>query len=94
MGKQLGIPYQQFQKHEKGTSRIPAGRLFRIATILGTDVQSLYSGDFLETHSSQHHCDETLIEVLKLYQRISNSDIKLIFREIVILLSSNIDTGD
>jgi transcriptional regulator with XRE-family HTH domain len=34
LARRLGISYQQFQKHERGENRIPAGRLYELATAL------------------------------------------------------------
>jgi transcriptional regulator with XRE-family HTH domain len=35
LAEELGVTFQQIQKYEKGVNRIGAGRLFRLATILG-----------------------------------------------------------
>jgi transcriptional regulator with XRE-family HTH domain len=35
LGKQIGITFQQVQKYEKGTNRIGASRLQKIASVLG-----------------------------------------------------------
>jgi transcriptional regulator with XRE-family HTH domain len=42
LGEQLGLTFQQVQKYEKGANRVGAGRLTRIADILGIQVQSLF----------------------------------------------------
>lgn len=42
LGEQLGITFQQVQKYEKGTNRIGASRLYRIAQILGVPVSFFY----------------------------------------------------
>lgn len=44
LGKQLGITFQQIQKYEKGTNRVGAGRLTRIAEILGVPVTFFFAG--------------------------------------------------
>jgi transcriptional regulator with XRE-family HTH domain len=36
LGKHLGITFQQIQKYERGTNRVSASRLQRIANLLGT----------------------------------------------------------
>jgi len=38
----LDITYQQFQKYEKGTNRIGAGRMFEIARLFNLPVQALF----------------------------------------------------
>jgi transcriptional regulator with XRE-family HTH domain len=45
LGDQLGLTFQQVQKYEKGTNRIGAGRLQRIADILEIPV-----ADFFTSH--------------------------------------------
>jgi transcriptional regulator with XRE-family HTH domain len=43
LADQLGITFQQVQKYEKGTNRIGAGRLQRIANILGIPVSDFFT---------------------------------------------------
>jgi transcriptional regulator with XRE-family HTH domain len=40
----IGLTFQQVQKYEKGTNRVSAGRLQRIADILNTPVMFFYDG--------------------------------------------------
>ncbi len=40
----IGLTFQQVQKYEKGTNRVSAGRLQRIADILNTPVTFFYAG--------------------------------------------------
>jgi transcriptional regulator with XRE-family HTH domain len=44
LGVALGLTFQQVQKYEKGLNRIGAGRLYRIAEILGVEVGYFYEG--------------------------------------------------
>ena len=44
LGEGIGLTFQQVQKYEKGTNRVSAGRLQRIADILNTPVTFFYSG--------------------------------------------------
>jgi transcriptional regulator with XRE-family HTH domain len=44
LADRLGIPCQQLQKYEKGTSRIAAGRLHMIAQALGASVGCFFAG--------------------------------------------------
>jgi transcriptional regulator with XRE-family HTH domain len=43
LGDALGITFQQVQKYEKGTNRIGAGRLQRIAEVLDVPVTSFFT---------------------------------------------------
>lgn len=40
----LGVTYQQVQKFERGTNRVSAGRLWRIAQILDVPVSHFFNG--------------------------------------------------
>jgi transcriptional regulator with XRE-family HTH domain len=42
LGNQLALTFQQIQKYENGSNRIAAGRLQRIARILGVSVAAFY----------------------------------------------------
>jgi transcriptional regulator with XRE-family HTH domain len=41
LAEQLGVTFQQVQKYEKGTNRVGAGRLTKIADVLGVPVTRL-----------------------------------------------------
>jgi transcriptional regulator with XRE-family HTH domain len=44
LGKRLGITFQQIQKYEKGTNRVSAGRLLKIAEALECEVMDFFEG--------------------------------------------------
>ena len=44
LANQLGVTFQQVQKYEKGVNRVGAGRLTKIAEVLGVAVGSFFSG--------------------------------------------------
>ena len=41
----LGVAFQQAHNYERGISRVSAGRLFHIATALGTPVEYFFAAD-------------------------------------------------
>lgn len=45
LASQLDIVFQQLQKHEKGTSRVPASRLYDIARALNTPISYFFEED-------------------------------------------------
>ena len=46
LGQKIGVTFQQVQKYEKGTNRVGAGRLTRIAHVLDVSVSTLFqTGD-------------------------------------------------
>lgn len=42
LGDALNLTFQQVQKYEKGANRIGAGRLYRIAQLLGVSIQFFF----------------------------------------------------
>jgi transcriptional regulator with XRE-family HTH domain len=54
LANQLGVTFQQVQKYEKGVNRVGAGRLTKIAEVLGIEVGAFFSGkDVLDAERSQ-----------------------------------------
>jgi transcriptional regulator with XRE-family HTH domain len=49
LGEALGLTFQQVQKYEKGTNRVSAGRLQRIAELLNVPVTFFYGGMGMRT---------------------------------------------
>ena len=44
LGEALGLTFQQVQKYEKGTNRVGASNLFKIAKALGVEVAFFFEG--------------------------------------------------
>jgi transcriptional regulator with XRE-family HTH domain len=44
LGRALGITFQQVQKYEKGSNRVSAGRLLKIAEVLQCNVMDFFEG--------------------------------------------------
>jgi len=44
LANQLGVTFQQVQKYEKGVNRVGAGRLTKIAEVLGIEVSTFFGG--------------------------------------------------
>lgn len=44
LANQLGVTFQQVQKYEKGVNRVGAGRLTKIADVLGVPVGTFFTG--------------------------------------------------
>jgi transcriptional regulator with XRE-family HTH domain len=49
LGERIGVTFQQVQKYEKGTNRVGASRLVRIAQVLNTTIREL--ADTIRCHS-------------------------------------------
>jgi transcriptional regulator with XRE-family HTH domain len=81
LGNALGLTFQQVQKYENGTNRIAAGRLHKIAEILGVPVAVLFG-----TPSPTDASSESLLELIdhaaalrlvRAYARISSPKLRL-----------------
>ncbi len=86
----IGVTFQQVQKYEKGSNRVGAGRLTRIANVLQIPVMALYEGD----HSPRTKTLETTslislltqpdaLRLLKGYSRIDDGPLRLNIVEMV-----------
>lgn len=59
LADQLGVTFQQVQKYEKGTNRVAAGRLQRIAEILEVPIT-----DFFTQHKTSGTAQEELSDLV------------------------------
>jgi transcriptional regulator with XRE-family HTH domain len=79
LGGELGITFQQVQKYEKGTNRIGAGRLQRIAEILGVPVSEFFSASGPPSQSGDlYELVDTAaaLRLLRAYARIPDPQVK------------------
>ena len=98
LADQLGVTFQQVQKYENGTNRIGAGRLMRIAQVLGVPVTTLLGvNDTTEIKSSARRKVASSLKLLTLssalrllrsYERINDGKI----RRSIVNLVENIAT--
>jgi transcriptional regulator with XRE-family HTH domain len=44
LGEKIGVTFQQVQKYEKGSNRVGASRLTKIAKVLGVTVETFFGG--------------------------------------------------
>ena len=55
LAENLGVTFQQLQKYERGENRIGAGRLLKVATVLGIPITFLLDEEgFSQRHGSEH----------------------------------------
>ena len=92
LGDALGLTFQQVQKYEKGTNRVGASRLSRIAAVLGVSVGELFesSEDKTATAKSPFRllAERDALRVLKAFSRTTNPRVR---RAITKLLESVAD---
>jgi transcriptional regulator with XRE-family HTH domain len=51
----VGVTFQQVQKYEKGTNRIAASRLYKLAEILGVPITFFFDGLQRPKHRNSPH---------------------------------------
>jgi transcriptional regulator with XRE-family HTH domain len=92
LAEQLGLTFQQVQKYEKGTNRIGAGRLQRIAEILGVPVI-----DFFEPTKGKSASNEIFelldtaasLRLMRAYLRIRDPQVKQAVAHLVEKIANN-----
>jgi len=87
LAEQIGVTFQQVQKYEKGTNRIGASRLSRIATILGISISELFEASDEEAGNSallfRLLAEPGALRVLKAYTRTSDPRVRHAIAELV-----------
>jgi transcriptional regulator with XRE-family HTH domain len=80
LGDALGLTFQQVQKYEKGANRISAGRLQRIAEILGVPTAVFFadaSREYAPSNGLFELADTgAALRLLRAYARIPSSSVK------------------
>lgn len=76
LGEALGITFQQVQKYEKGTNRIPASRLVAIARTCGVSVSDLVGEDrtLLAPAAELLGLDPDTARIVRLCARLTEDD--------------------
>jgi transcriptional regulator with XRE-family HTH domain len=86
LGRHLGITFGQIQKYEKGSNRIGAGRLYRVAAVLGVPVQYFFEGLGEPDPAARiESAASDAGQMLDLIDRISNPDAR---QALIALVSS------
>jgi len=65
LANQLGVTFQQVQKYEKGVNRVGAGRLTKIAEVLGVPVSTFFTGkEILESAEAKDSGEASPLRLL------------------------------
>jgi transcriptional regulator with XRE-family HTH domain len=101
LGDKLGVSFQQVQKYEKGVNRVGAGRLTKIAEVLGITVGTFFTGkEVLDTeHSTNKDNGEAsplklltvsgAFRLLRAYADIEDSNLRRSIVDLVERISAN-----
>jgi transcriptional regulator with XRE-family HTH domain len=88
----IGVTFQQVQKYEKGTNRVGASRLSRIASVLGVSVGELFESSENEPAAAKSPfrllAERDALRVLTAFSRTTNPRVR---RAITKLLKSIAD---
>jgi transcriptional regulator with XRE-family HTH domain len=80
LGEALGLAFQQIQKYEKGTNRISAGRLQRIAEVLGVPTSAFFADTSAPPALADGSCGladaGTALRLLRAYSRIPSASLQ------------------
>ena len=63
LGEGIGLTFQQVQKYEKGTNRVSAGRLQRIASLLQVPITFFYSS--VGERTKKHEAESTGLSLVQ-----------------------------
>jgi transcriptional regulator with XRE-family HTH domain len=87
LAEQIGVTFQQVQKYEKGTNRVGASRLSRIAAVLGISVGELFepSAGKVDDEMSPFRllAEPGALRVLKAYTRTTDPRLRRAIAELV-----------
>jgi transcriptional regulator with XRE-family HTH domain len=97
LANQLGVTFQQVQKYEKGVNRVGAGRLTKIAEVLGIEVGTFFSGkEMLNSEQSKEGESSPLklltvsgaFRLLRAYSDIEDTNLRRAIVDLVEQISS------
>jgi transcriptional regulator with XRE-family HTH domain len=80
LGELLGVSFQQVQKYEKGTNRVSAGRLHKLASALGLPITAFYAS--ADTHKGNQPSPLALIanrdslQIVQSFNKINNRAVR------------------
>jgi len=87
LADQIGVTFQHVQKYEKGTNRIGASRLSRIAAVLGVSVGELFESPGEKSSDStllfRLLAEPGALRVLKAYTRTSDPRVRHAIAELI-----------
>ena len=80
LAAKIGVTFQQVQKYERGTNRVGASRLSRIATVLGISVGELFETSENESAAAKSPslllAEPDALRVLTAFSRTSNPRVR------------------
>jgi transcriptional regulator with XRE-family HTH domain len=100
LGEKLGLTFQQIQKYEKGTNRVGAGRLTRIAKILDVPVSAFFGSSLEENEEYSGLSPARLlmipgaVKLVEAYGMLRNQQLRNVFVRLIEELARDTDQPD
>ncbi len=82
-GKPLGVTFQQIQKYEKGTNRIGASRLYRMAEILDVPVSFFFDGYAERTPASGEGLSPDALAIAGMVEQLPSPKVRATIRAFI-----------
>lgn len=82
VAEKLDVSYQQFQKYEKGHNRLSAGKLYRIAGLLGVPISWFFEG-LPSPVDPENPYKMKLEDRFPRFQEIANKDLQDTLRDLI-----------
>jgi transcriptional regulator with XRE-family HTH domain len=90
LGKSIGVTFQQVQKYENGTNRVPGSRLIRIAPVLGVPIGTFF-GELQDEVASALTLanDRQAFRLIEAFSRIRDEKVRAAVVQIVEEIASS-----
>jgi transcriptional regulator with XRE-family HTH domain len=91
LAENIGISFQQIQKYEKGTNRVSASTLLKIAEIMEVAPESFFAGTAgadQKTPAQSYTMNREVLDLLALYNQIEDDQVRTSIRDFLRTFSS------
>lgn len=81
LGDQVGVTFQQIQKYEKGSNRIPSEKLYKFSNILEVPIKYFFEGFenniLIQTEKNDNNIsNKEIIKLVETYKSIKDKNIR------------------
>jgi len=102
LAERIGVSFQQVQKYESGSNRVGAGRLSRIAEVLGIPVGAFFETDASATLKDEDHKTSPLdmlaqpgaVRVLQAFTQLPEGPLRRSVLDLLEKMASYVQSGD
>ena len=85
LGKKIGIAFQQVQKYENGTNRVPTSRLFIIAKILNVPMMKFFPDEYQKKidPTAILYCDKSTLYFAREFRQIKSQRVRALIVNLI-----------